>query len=138
MEHLNASGIRTPRLGEDRGVGLVAAWAAEPEAEADPSRRLEPGVHHVVAVADEGDLEVAEVVAAVLAQRLQVGEHLAGVAQVGQSVDDRDRRVAREFDERRVREGPRDDQVHPARQVARKVGDGLAFAEPDVLVREVD
>ena len=71
---------------EQRGVGVVALGAREREVEAEAVRGVEPGVRHVVAVADPRDvlpLERAEV----LAHGEEVGEHLAGVLQVGEAVD---------------------------------------------------
>ena len=65
-----------------------------------------------------------------------VGHDLAGVAAVGQAVDDGYRGVRGEFDQRVVAVGADHDGVDVARQHARGIGDGLAAAKLQVGVIE--
>ena len=74
--------------------------------------------------------------AEVLRNREQVGEHLAGVQQVGQPVDHRDVGVLGQLLDLGVGERADHDPVHVAREHARGVGDRLAAAELDVARRE--
>ena len=62
----------------------------------------------------------------------QVGQHLAGMQQVGEAVDDRDRGVAGQLLDVRVVEGADHDAVEVAREHPRGVPDRLAPAELDV------
>ena len=57
-----------------------------------------------------------------------VGHELAGVRRIGQAVDDRHRRVLREFVQLRHAVGAQHDGVHVARQDAGGVGRGFAAA----------
>ena len=68
--------------------GLVALRAGEVEVEAETIRGVDPRVRHVVAVADPRVLETRDV-ADVLAHREQVCKDLAGVQQIGETVDHR-------------------------------------------------
>jgi hypothetical protein len=85
-------------------------------------------VRHVVAVAAEGQLQTGEVAEALL-QREHIGQHLAGMVQVAQRVDDRHGRPARQFLDGVLREGAGHDGVHPAVQVAGDILDRLARAD---------
>ena len=75
-------------------------------------------------------------VAEVLADGEQVGEHLAGVQQIGEAVDHGHVGVLRQLLDVLVREGADHDAVDVAREHARRVGDRLAAAELDVARRE--
>ena len=94
--------------------------------------REEQRVRDVVAVADVRRDDVREGALA-LADREDVRKALARVRQVGQSIDDRDRRVLREFLERLVGEGAEHDDVDVAAHHPRDVRDTLAAAEADLL-----
>jgi len=103
------------------------------EAQLEPQhlRRLDPAVRHVVAVAHPGDpLPLPR------AQRFphgeQVGEHLAGMRQIGEAVDHRDGGVPRQLRHLPVVEGADHDPVHVARQHPRRVGDRLPPPDLDV------
>ena len=67
-----------------------------------------------------------------LAHRHVVGESLAGMAEVGQAVDDRNRGGARELHDRVVREGADHDALHHALEVPGDVGDGFSLADADL------
>src|SRR5205823_3091855 len=116
-------------------VGLESLWAREPQLEAEDGGCLEPGIGHVIAVADPGDalpLPAAEV----LLDREQVGEDLAGMGEVGQSVDHWNRGVARQLFDLGVVESPDHDAVDVAGQHPCGIGDRLATADLDVLTGE--
>ena len=66
---------------------------------------------------------------ALLDHRLHVGQHLAGVRQVGQPVDHRHGGMCRQLLGLRVIVGADHDRIGEARQHARGIGDGLAAAE---------
>ena len=83
---------------------------------------------HVVAVADVGEFQAAQVAEA-LFEREEIGERLARMKAVGKRVDDGDARVCGELVERFLREHARDDAVHPALEAFRDVGDRLALAK---------
>src|SRR5256714_6358127 len=116
-------------------VGLEPLGAGQAQLEAQHGGRLQPAVRHVVAVADPSDALVLPA-AQRLAHREQVGEHLAGVRQVGESVDDRDGGPARQLFDLFMIEGADHDAVHVARQDARSVRDGLPAPQLDVLGRQ--
>src|SRR2546422_1967519 len=113
-------------------VVLEPLGAREPQLEAQHCGSLAPAVRHVVAVANPSDPLVIPA-AQRLAHREQVGEHLAGVRQVGESVDDRDGRPARQLFDLFVVEGADHDAVHVARQHPCRVRDRLPAPQLDVL-----
>ena len=80
----------------DRGIRLVPLRAGQSQLEAENRRSLDPGVGHIVAIADPGE-DQSFIGALLLDNRHQVGHDLAGVKQVGQAVDYRHVRVARKF-----------------------------------------
>src|SRR5262249_6442176 len=86
---------------------------------------------------DEGDPHAVEPAAA-LEEREAVGQHLTGVMEVGEAVDDRDARAGREVDDALMEECARHHEVDPALEVARDVASRLALAEPDVARREME
>jgi hypothetical protein len=94
-----------------------------------PSRlgRLEPGVGHVVAVADPGHRAPRDR-AAVLDEGEDVGQDLAGVVFVGQAVDHRHPRVRGEALDDRLLEGADHHQVAHA-EITWRVLDRLAAPE---------
>ena len=107
---------------------LQFARAGDFEPEVEPRRGVDPGRQHVVVVARPGDLAAADRTALLL-ERHQVGQHLAGMRLLGEAVDDRNRRVRRHFPHVVLAEDSNDDRVDIARQHARGVGDGLAAPE---------
>ena len=95
---------------------------------------LDQAAGHVVAVADPGQSQPGQL-AAVLLQRVQIGQRLAGMGEVGQAVDHRARRVLGELHDRRVPLGPHDDHVDHFAEHAGEIGDALALAEAGVLAQ---
>ena len=123
------------RRGRARSPAGRRGGSAKPKSAAALSQEL----HDVVAVADEGDRRARRASPRCSRNVMQIREHLARVEQIGEAVDHRDAWRARASStSERVRERARDDQVDPARQVARDVADGLARAEADVVGRQVD
>ena len=96
------------------------------------------GVRHVArAVAEEGDGEPGEV-AAVLADREQVGEELAGVEVVAQRVDDRDAVVPAAISSRPgLGVGAPDDRRDLAVEHARGVGTAVSLPPSWLLAVEM-
>src|SRR5580693_4704477 len=82
----------------------------------------------IVSVADVGELESAEG-AEFFFEREKIGERLAGVELVRESVDHRDACVGGHFFEDFLLVDTGDDAVDPAIEVARDIGDGFARAE---------
>ena len=89
---------------------------------------LEQRVAHVIAVADVGDFQAAQIAEAFF-EREEIGERLAGMITIGKRVDHRNARVGGQLVERFLLEYARDDAVHPAFQAFRHVRDGFALAE---------
>ena len=100
---------------------------------------LRPAVHqrvrHVVPVADVRELERGQL-PELLAHREVVRQRLARVEEIRQAVDDGDRRVTGELEDRVVRERAGHDAVHVAREDAGRVRDRLAAPELDVARRQ--
>ena len=83
---------------------------------------------HVVAVADIGEFEAAQIAEA-LFEREEIGKGLAGMIFVRKRVDHRNVRVLGELFERFLREHARHDAVHPALEIFRDVADRFALAQ---------
>ena len=121
---------RRLRVAQHRRVGVKPVGRADPHVHPGGGAAEQQRVGHVVrAVAEVGQGEPGEPAEA-LADRLQVGEHLAGVELVGERVDDRHRRGRRP--------SPRSAPAPPVRhtiavdvagQHPGGVADGLAAAE---------
>jgi hypothetical protein len=118
-------GAPRPGGGQEAGVGIIPLGARQPQREVEVGGGLDPGVGHVVAVADPRHGLPAHL-PQVLPHGEEVGQHLAGVRQVGEPVDDGDVGVGGQQLHVGVREGADHDAVHVAREHARGVGDGLA------------
>ena len=71
--------------------------------------------------------------AEVLADGQHVGQGLAGVTVVAQTIDDRHRRPLRQLLDFLVRIHARHDALHHAGEHARNIGDAFAFAQADFL-----
>ena len=115
-------------LGDDVGVGQVALGTGEREVHADAEGGKHERVGDVVAVADEGQLEALEG-AEVFAQRLHVGEGLAGVVGVGEGVDDGDTGPFRQLFDGGLGEDAGDDAMDPAVEIAGDILERLADAD---------
>ncbi len=116
-------------------IRLEALGAGEPQLEAEYCGGLEPGVGHVVAVANPGDA-LPFPAAEVLLNREDVGQHLAGVGQIGQAVDHGDRGEAGQLLDLGVAVGADHDPVDIAGQHPGGVRNRLTPPDLDVLAGE--
>ncbi len=94
--------------------------------------RLQPGVEHIVGVADPGDGFAANI-ATMLDEREHVGKNLARVVFVGQSVDNRDARMTGKPLDDALLEGTDHHQVAHPRDDLGSILDRLAAAQLRVL-----
>ena len=101
-------------------VGLVSFGTRQREREWDLLGRLHPGMHHVVAVADESNLKSFQL-SLVFQQCKAVGKDLAWMIEIGQGVDHRHGRGTRHFFQSRLRECAHDNHIDPAAQAARAI-----------------
>ena len=129
------AGVGLGEAGGEVGGVFVAGGAGEDEGDAEEGAGLDERAGDVVAVADEDDLPAIER-AQGLADGQEVGHRLAGVGRVGQGVDDRDRGVAGQLLDRRLRERPDGQGVDVLADHPGEVGHALADAEADVLAVE--
>ena len=120
---------------ELRAVGLEPFGARKSQLEAQDLRSLEPGVGHVVAVADPGDA-LPFPGAEVLLDGEDVRHHLARVSEVREAVDHRDRREARQLLDLGMVERADHDPVDVAGKHAGGIRDWLTTADLDVLAGE--
>ena len=107
---------------------LEAGRAGDVHAHAGRRAGEQQRVGHVVAVADVGERAALEV-ALDLAQRLQVGERLAGMGEIGERIDDRHVGAGGELFEPILTEGAHDDGVDVAAEHCRGVAQRLAATE---------
>ena len=120
------AGLRVP---QDLGVGGEPVGRAHPDVQARGDAAEQQRVRHVVrAVAEVGQGQPGEAPEA-LADRLQVGQHLAGVEGVGERVHDRDGGGRGHLLDPRVRPGAPHDRRGVARHHPGGVGDRLAAAQ---------
>ena len=92
-------------------------------------------MRHVVAVADERQLQAVQTAEALL-QRQHVRQRLAGMIQIAQRVDHRHARPVRQLFDGGLRKHARHDALRPAVQIPRDVFHRLALADgPDVIHR---
>ena len=120
---------------DDGRVRVVALGAGDGKLEIQQPGGIDPGVAHVVAVADPGNPTSADI-AAQFEPGLHVGEQLAGMQQVGQAVDDRHAGVSGEGFDALVTEGPDHHHIHHAGNDAGGILDRLAAAELAVARRQ--
>ena len=71
-----------------------------------------------------------------LADREQIGQRLARMAEIGQAVDDRAIAVMRQFDRCLVMIGADHDDVNVLAEHAGEIGDALSVAEPGFVAQE--
>ena len=116
---------------EDKGVGTVVVRAGDGNLHPDGQAADDVGVCHVVAVPDVAELVSLEA-ALVLTDGHEVGENLAGMAVVGQAVDDRNGAVFRQVLDLLLGKGA----DHNAVQVAGEDAGGVLhrFAAADLKV----
>ena len=77
---------------------------------------------NVVAVADVGELDVAQV-AELFFQREEIGERLTRMLEIAESVDDRDLAHARHPGDGCMAERAQNDAVHPAFEIVSDIGE---------------
>ena len=114
---------------------LVALRAGDGQLEPQAIRRVDPGIGHVVPVADPRDLLALDG-PQMLPDREEVGEDLAGMQEVREPVDDGHVGEPGELLDVRVRERPDHDAVHVPGQYARGVGNRFPAAKLHVARRE--
>ena len=119
------------------GIKLIALGAREVELEAEQLGGLDPGVGHVVGVAHPGD-GLAGDRTAVLLEGEDVGEDLAGMVFVRETVDDGHPTVNGHVVKTVLAEGAHHDQVAHAADHAGRVGDGLGAADLGALALQID
>src|SRR5690606_20509612 len=100
-------------LARELGVELVTLGPGNVQREAEDLGRLQPGVGHVVGVADPGHRPALDG-AAHFHEGEDVGKNLTGVVLVGQPVDDRYPRVRCEAFDACLFEGADHHNVHHA------------------------
>ncbi len=105
------------RLPDDLGIWGVAGRAGEGEIHAEAGGGEHERLGHVVAIADEGELEALQDAEA-FADGLHVGEGLAGMIGVAEGVDDGNGGPVGEAFDGGLREDAGDDAIDPAIEVA--------------------
>ena len=120
-------------LGEDLRVDLEALGRGDAHVHAGERAALEVGVGHVVAVAHIGELQALERLA-VLDEREEVGQDLAGVVGVGEGVDHRHVGASRDLLDLRLGEGAQHDAVVEVLEHLHGVLHRLAAREGGVVV----
>jgi len=93
---------------------------------------MEQGDGHVITIAQIGHFQPLQA-ALMLTDRLEIGQDLAGMHQVGQAIDDRDRTVPGQVEDILMGKGPDHDAIEIAGHDLRSVCDRFAAAELDVL-----
>ncbi len=118
-------------------IQLVAGGRRYMEREAQHFSRLQPGIGHVVGVADpRHDLPGDR--AAMLYVGEDIRQDLAGVEFIGQAVDDRYAGMCGEAFDAGLLEGADHHDVHHARNNARGVFDGFGASQLRIVGREID
>ena len=117
------------------GIGVVALGAGHGHVHAALQAAHDEGVGHIVAVADEAQLQTLQP-GHLLPDGHQVGQHLAGVGKVGETVDDRDGGVLGQLLHLVLAIGADHDAVTVAAEHPGGVGDGLAPADLALLAGE--
>ena len=118
-------------------VDVIAFRRGDIDVEAEYFGSLEPGVQHVVGIADPGD-GFALYRAAVFDEREDIREYLAGMVFVGQTVDDGNARIGREpFDDVMTESANHDDVGHAGHDLC-GVFDRFAATELAVAGIEID
>ena len=120
---------------DHRSVGLISLGTCDSNLHAALESADDEGIHHVVAVADEAELQTVETTLD-FADRHEVSEHLAGMGEISQTVDDRDRAVFGEILHFALLKGTDHDAVEITGQHARGVLDRFASADLEIVGRE--
>jgi hypothetical protein len=87
-------------------------------------------VNHIVAIADESDLQPFQL-SFMLQQGETVGQHLTRMKEIRERVDHRDCRVKSHLLQGLLSKGPDDDEIHPAAETARAIRRALPNSQLD-------
>ncbi len=118
-------------------LDAIAFRPGEVQGETEHFRGLQPGVEHIVGVADPGH-GLALDRAAMLDIGHDIGEDLAGMKLVGQAVDHRHARIRGETLDDFLTIGANHHQIDHARKHLRRIFDGLATAQLAIAGIDVD
>ena len=116
-------------------IGVIALGAGHGHVHAALQTAHDEGVGHIVAVADEAQLQALQP-GHLLPDGHQVGQHLAGVGEVGEAVDDGDGGVFGQLLHLVLAIGADHDAVTVAAEHPGGIGDGLAPADLALLAGE--
>src|SRR3989454_2908857 len=122
---------------DDLRFGLEARRRRNAYGDTESRSRHEQRMADVVSVAHIGQLQAFET-SEFFTKGEEVSQSLAGVKEVRERVDDRNRGVLGKLLDRGMSERPRHDPVHPALEAPGNVPDGLALAEARLRVVEVN
>ena len=117
-------------------VGLVAGRCGDPDVGSDLGSREHQRMGNVVSITDERDLYASKP-ALHLENGEKIGHGLAGMAVVGEAVDDRDAGVFSHLRHDFVGEGADHDALYHALQVLGHVIDRFALAQVDLRWGEI-
>src|SRR5271156_6316747 len=115
-------------FGDDIRIGLVARGRRYANVGAGARADAEQRVTGVIAIADVGDFQAAQISEAFF-EREEIGERLAGMITIGKRVDHWNAGVGGQLLEGFLLENACDDAGDPALEAFRDVRDGFAFAE---------
>src|SRR5713226_7639226 len=115
-------------IGDNFRQGRVLRGRGDAQMNAEASGKINQRVANVVAVAGVGEFKATER-AEFFFEREKIGKRLTGMKLVGKRVDYGDAGVGGHFFEDALVVNAGDDAMHPALEVARDIGDGLARAE---------
>src|SRR5215475_806148 len=87
-------------------------------------------MRHVVAVADKSDLQTIQT-SFMFYERQTVRQHLTGMKQIGQPVDDRNRRVRGHFLQSRLGKSSDRDEIHPTAKAAGAIRGSFPGSQSD-------
>ncbi|MNC60045.1 hypothetical protein D3C75_1098980 [compost metagenome] len=90
------------------------------------------GMGHVVAVADEGDLQAGQL-ALVLQHGLVIRHSLAGMGPVGEGIDDGNGRILRQVSQGDMGKGTDHDAVQITGQHLRRIGNGFTPSDLQII-----
>ena len=121
-----------------RLVELVGVGRGDDDVDAGDHRRAHERAADVVGIADVGQAHAPQVGAEALAQRQQVGQRLARMVIVGEAVDDGHARPLGQLVDVGLRERADHDRVEVAREHHRRVAHGLAAAQLELALRQVE
>ena len=92
---------------------------------------------HIVAVTDISEVQAAQIAEALL-EGQEIGESLAWMFQIAECIDHWHSRVFRHLGDGVMRVSAKDNESHPPFEIARHVGEGLAFTERGLRLIDED